>query len=119
MRGDAAAAEVQDALVRECAGRVDVVLSDMAPKLTGVRARDAAASAALAEAAFALAERVLKPRGRLLVKVFQSPETEAALARMRLQFRTFKLTHSDATRKGSAEHYAVGIDFRAGAPAGD
>jgi hypothetical protein len=38
---------------------------------------------------------------------------------MRPQFRTFKLTHSDATRKGSAEHYAVGIDFRAGAPAGD
>jgi 23S rRNA (uridine2552-2'-O)-methyltransferase len=111
VRGDVGEAQVQESLARECAAGVDVLLSDLAPKLTGVKARDQARSAELVEVAAALAERLLKPHGNLLVKVFQSEDVEPALTRLRHRFRTFKLTRAEATRKGSAEHYAIAIDY--------
>jgi 23S rRNA (uridine2552-2'-O)-methyltransferase len=112
IHGDAAAAEIQEKIATECAGGADVLLSDMAPKLTGIKARDQARSAALVDVAVDLAERVLKPRGNLLIKVFQSEDVEPALSRLRRRFRTVKLTRTEATRKGSAELYALALDFR-------
>lgn len=111
IHGDVENAQVRESVVAACLPGVDVLLSDLAPKLSGVKARDQARSAALAEVAFELAERVLKPRGTLLVKIFQSADVEPALARARRRFRTLKLTRPEATRKGSAESYAIGLDF--------
>lgn len=112
IKGDARAPETQEEVLRRSEGRVDVLLSDMAPKLTGVRARDAAQANELACSALAVAERVLRPDGRLLLKVFMSEETEQLLAEARRCFRSAKLTRCDATRKGSAELYLVGLGFR-------
>jgi len=109
--GDAREAAIEAEIRRRCAGRVDVVLSDMAPQLSGVRDRDAVRAAELAEAAVAIAGRLLGPGGRLLVKLFSAPETEPIVAAARKRFRTVKLTRPEASRKGSAEHYLVCLGF--------
>jgi 23S rRNA (uridine2552-2'-O)-methyltransferase len=112
VQGDVADERVRESIAKECGGNIDVLLSDMAPKLTGVRARDQARSAELVAVAVEIAEQLLRRRGNLLVKIFQSDDVEPSLARMRQRFRTVKLTRAEATRKGSAEHYAIALDFQ-------
>ena len=112
--GDACDSAIQDAVRERCGGRIDVVLSDMAPKLSGIRDRDIAQAAALAEAALAIAERLLTPGGRLLIKLFTAPETDAVVAAARRRFASVKLTRPEATRKGSAEMYLVCSGFHDG-----
>lgn len=110
--GDARDSGVQEQIRARCGGRVDVVLSDMASKLSGVRDRDTAQAIELAESALTVADRLLAPGGRLLLKLFTAPETDAVVAAARRRFRTVKITRPDATRKGSAEHYLVCLGFR-------
>lgn len=110
--GDARDPAVEEQIRTRCAGRVDVVLSDMAPGLSGVRDRDTARAIELAEAALASADRLLAPGGRCLVKLFTSPEADALVSAARSRFRTVKLTRPDATRKGSAEVYLVCLGLR-------
>jgi len=101
------------AMVRErCGGPVDVVLSDMAPQLSGVRATDEARAAELAARAFAVAELLLRPGGRLLIKLFQNDESARFVEQLRHRFKSVKLTRPEATRAGSAELYVVGEGFR-------
>ncbi len=105
--GDAREPEVQAALRQRCRGRVDVVLSDMAPKLSGVRDRDSARAAELAEAALAIAKALLSPGGRLVIKVFSGAEAEALVRAVRPSFKVAKLTKPEASRKESGEMYLV------------
>ena len=114
--GDALDAGIQERLRNACGGRIDVLLSDMAPKLSGVRDRDAARALELAEAALGIAERLLAPGGRLLLKLFTGPGSDAIVAAARRRFQTVKLTSTEATRKGSAELYMVARGFRPTAP---
>jgi 23S rRNA (uridine2552-2'-O)-methyltransferase len=88
----------------------------MAPKLTGVRTTDAARAEVLAEAAAGAALHLLRPGGRLVVKVFTSPEADALTVRLRRDFATVKRTRPDASRAGSAEMYLIALGFR---PASD
>jgi 23S rRNA (uridine2552-2'-O)-methyltransferase len=113
IRGDAADPTVQRAMRERADGRVDVVLSDMAPKLTGIRATDAARTAALAATAVDIAAGLLRPGGRLLLKVFTSPETDALVTTLRASYQTVKRTRPDATRAGSAELYVIALGYRA------
>ena len=93
---------------------MDVVLSDMAPKLSGVRDRDSARAAELAEAALSIARALLSPGGRLLVKVFSGRrDRRPGLAAARRSFATAKLTKPEASRKESAELYLVCTGFKA------
>lgn len=112
LQGDALERAVQEEALRRCSGRVDVVLSDMAPKLSGVKARDDARAEALAEGALEAARRLLRPHGHLLMKVFMTADTEALLKQVRSSFQKVKLTKPEATRKGSAELYLVALGFR-------
>jgi 23S rRNA (uridine2552-2'-O)-methyltransferase len=88
----------------------------MAPKLTGIRATDAARAGALADAAADAATQLLRPGGRLLVKVFTSAEADALATRLRRDFATVKRTRPEASRAGSAEMYLIAVGFR---PASD
>jgi 23S rRNA (uridine2552-2'-O)-methyltransferase len=112
IRGDGLERPIQEELIRRCSGRVDVVLSDMAPKLSGVKVRDDARAAVLAEGALGAARSLLRPHGHLLMKVFMTEDTEAFLQQVRAAFRKVKLTKPEATRKGSAELYLVALDLR-------
>lgn len=111
--GDAGDPAVLGELRARCRGRVDVVLSDMAPKLSGVRDRDAARAAELAAAAVAVAEQLLTPGGRLVSKVFGGAEQEA-LTLARRVFSAAKLTKPESSRKESAEMYLIATGRRGG-----
>lgn len=104
--GDAGDPVVLEQVRERCGGRVDILLSDMAPKLSGIRDRDAARAAELAETAVAIAARLVTPGGRLVMKVFSGGES-AALTLARGVFATAKLTKPESSRKESAEMYLI------------
>lgn len=112
--GDISDAETQRRMLEECGGRVDVILSDLAPKLSGVRARDEAQAEALAQTVLAVAERMLRPGGNLLIKLFMGEAATRVVGQLRSRFATVRTTRPQATRKGSSEIYAIAIDFGRG-----
>lgn len=110
--GDITDPMVQQMVAERCGAKADVLLSDLAPKLSGVRSRDEAQAQALAECVLDVAHRLLRPGGTLVIKLFTSTALEAYVQRLRDQFRTVRLTRPEATRKASAEIYAIATDFR-------
>lgn len=109
--GDAGDAEVQQKLLDAIGGPVDVVLSDLSPKLTGIRATDEAREEALVEVAIDFARRVLAPDGRLLLKLFSRVE-QSMTKRLREEFRSVTAWRPPSTRKGSSEMYVAAAGRR-------
>jgi 23S rRNA (uridine2552-2'-O)-methyltransferase len=87
---------------------VDLVLSDMAPNLSGIATMDQARVMALAELALDFACEHLTPGGAFLVKVFQGRDYPAYLAEMRKRFKTVATRKPKASRDRSAELYLLG-----------
>lgn len=112
--GDVAAPRTREQVREASGGRADVLLADLAPKLSGVRARDAAQSEALAESALQFAVHILKPGGTLVMKLFMSQNLPRLTSRLRARFRDVRTTRPAATRKGSAETYAIAAGFAGG-----
>jgi 23S rRNA (uridine2552-2'-O)-methyltransferase len=111
--GDFREAEVLAALEAKIAGRpVDVVLSDMAPNLSGVAASDAARMADLVELAIDFAARHLRPQGSLVCKVFHGSGYSQLVERFKATFRTVKAVKPRASRPKSAETFLVGIGLK-------
>ena len=115
--GDITDPTVQAQVLERCGGRVDVVLSDLAPKLSGVRARDEAQAEALTDCVLAVCRQILKPGGALVIKLFTRPDLSEIQGRLRALFGSVRLTRPQATRKGSAEVYAVAHGYRGAEPA--
>jgi len=110
--GDFHQAETLARLEAVLAGRaVDLVLSDMAPNISGIRASDQARAMALAELALDFADTHLVAGGTLLVKVFQGADYPAFLAAMKRRCRSTKVRKPEASRSKSAEHYLLGRGF--------
>jgi 23S rRNA (uridine2552-2'-O)-methyltransferase len=89
-------------------GRPDLVLSDMAPNLSGVAVADQARGMALAELAADFAIKWLQPDGAFLVKVFHGERFEAFARQMRRSFRTLHTRKPKASRGSSSEVYLLG-----------
>ncbi len=104
---DAAAAKSADGDDGASGRLADVVLSDAAPKLTGVRETDRANEERLLEAIEALLPELLAPGGSLLIKILEGPEAQAVDKRMRGRFAKAKTVKLESTRKGSTERYLV------------
>lgn len=92
--------------------RVDVVLSDMAPNLSGIAISDQARMMALAELARDFAVGQLKPAGAFLVKVFQGEGYDEFLRSLRAAFGKVVVRKPDASRGESAELYLLARDPR-------
>ncbi len=107
---DAVLAAVEKALGGSGA---DLVLSDMAPNISGVASVDQARSIALAELAMDFAVNHLKPRGDFLVKVFQGSGFEALVADLRRRFVQVMIRKPEASRSRSSEVYLVGKGLKA------
>jgi len=88
--------------------KLDLVVSDMAPNLSGVRATDQARSIHLCELALEFARVHLKPKGAFLVKVFQGAGYPEFLAAMRGVFIDVSSRKPGASRGGSSEMYLLG-----------
>lgn len=86
---------------------VDLVLSDMAPNISGVASVDQARSVGLAELALDFATNHLKPQGNFLVKVFQGSGFEQLVAEIRRRFVQVMIRKPEASRSRSNEVYLV------------
>lgn len=95
--------------VREIAGdTVDLVLSDMAPNMTGEYSVDHARSVHLARQAFDTALDVLDSGGDFVVKVFEGQDLEDFREDVEPEFQYVRMLHPDASRDSSSEVYLVG-----------
>jgi 23S rRNA (uridine2552-2'-O)-methyltransferase len=89
------------------ASKVDVVLSDMAPNLSGIGVADAARSAHLCEVALEFAQQHLKPNGALLMKAFQGSGFSQGVEQLKRAFVSVAVRKPAASRAESAETYLL------------
>jgi 23S rRNA (uridine2552-2'-O)-methyltransferase len=89
----------------------NIVLSDAAPKISGVWDVDHARSIELARAALAIAGAILAPGGKLLVKAFQGELFNNFVSDVKTKFSFVKISKPAASRKGSAEAYVIAKGF--------
>jgi len=102
---DAGLAAVEQALA---GAPVDLVLSDMAPNISGISQVDQARLMGLVELALDFAAKHLKPQGNFLVKVFQGAGFDEFVEAMRSVFVQVHTRKPEASRKGSREVYLLG-----------
>lgn len=107
LEGDVGDPAVRERVGEALGGPADLVISDLAPKLSGIAAADEARHALLVELAVDVAREWLAPDGALLVKLFMDSEYEGLVRRLRAGFASVKTRRPPSTRKGSAEIYAV------------
>ena len=108
VRGDLRDPSVREQLNKVLGGRpVDLVLSDMAPNLSGVAASDEARAQELVEIAVSVSSALLRPEGVALVKLFHGSGLEALIGAMRTVFRSVVIRKPPASRSRSSEVYAL------------
>ncbi len=92
-------------------GGADLVMSDIAPNITGTKVVDQPRSMYLVELALDMARRVLKPGGNFVCKVFQGAGFDEYLRDVRNSFERVKVMKPKASRPGSREAYLVARNF--------
>lgn len=112
LSGDVSEPAVIAAVLARAGGRCDALLSDAAPKLTGIRATDRAREEALLEAIAAAYPQLLAPGGALLVKLLECPEAHAFELGVRKRFASTKVLKPRASRKGTTERYLLARGLR-------
>ncbi|RWU12767.1 23S rRNA (uridine(2552)-2'-O)-methyltransferase RlmE [Pseudidiomarina gelatinasegens] len=113
LEGDFCDEEVLAALLSRIGGKnVDVVLSDMAPNMSGNDNVDQPRSMYLVELALDMCHQVLKPNGSFVVKVFQGQGFEEFLKDLRAAFTTVKTRKPDSSRARSREVYLVATGYK-------
>jgi 23S rRNA (uridine2552-2'-O)-methyltransferase len=112
LRGNASDPGVQERVLTLLGRKADVILSDMAPKLSGVKEADETRAMELCRTALACAQGLLRPGGRFLVKMFMGAESKEFVEEVRGVFHKVKTTRPQATRKGSAEVYMIANRFK-------
>ncbi|WP_445767967.1 23S rRNA (uridine(2552)-2'-O)-methyltransferase RlmE [Rheinheimera sp.] len=113
LQGDFREDEVLNALLSRIGGQnVDVVLSDMAPNMSGNDTTDQARSMYLVELALDMCHKVLKQNGSFVVKVFQGEGFEQYVKDVRAAFTAVKIRKPDSSRARSSETYIVATGFK-------
>ena len=112
LSGDLSNPSVDQQILEALGGRAQVVLSDAAPKLTGIRATDRAREEALLEAIEARLPALLAPGGSAVVKLLDCPEADAFRKRVARAFANSRVLKPKATRQGSTERYVLLESFK-------
>ena len=113
LHGDARDGEIQLKIKELLSGPADVVISDMAPKLSGIRDADMARAVELNHLALDVAVQLLRPGGSLLIKSFMNNELHQFTAELKRHFAEVQRTKPEATRQGSSEFYFLAKRFLA------
>ena len=111
---DVLAEDALEALDRLAPGPFDAVLSDLAPKTTGIRGTDEARSLRLAGRALDIARARGRPGSSLLLKLFMGGDFEAFRDELRKGYRQVKVVRPEATRSASVEVYLVALGLGEG-----
>ena len=101
-----------DTLLGDDKAQFDCVISDMSPKLTGIKEADQAGTVACAELALYVAEQFLKEGGSFAAKVFKGGDVETFVKNARPMFNKLIRTELKSTRKTSNEFYVIGLGFK-------
>lgn len=113
IQGDFTAEEVLNQVLERLGGsHPDLVLSDIAPNISGIDSADQAASIYLVELALDFVRRTLKPGGDFVVKVFQGAGSDAYLKDLRTSFTKVLIRKPAASRPRSREVYVVARGFK-------
>ena len=112
LSGDFSNSAAEQEILEALGGRAQVVLSDAAPKLTGIRATDRAREEVLLEAIESLIPRLLAPAGSAVVKLLDCPEADAFRKRLAKRFEKSRVLKPKATRPGSTERYLLLESFK-------
>lgn len=99
--------EVDPQGLRREIGPMDVVMSDLAPKTSGIKSVDSARSMELVRKASEIAFWLLPSGGQFLCKVFEGEDLKGFRTDITRRFKTAKLFRAEATRKGSREIYLI------------
>ena len=111
LSGDIRSEEIQRRIKALIGGPAHCVLSDMAPKLSGIRDADMARCLELNRIALAVAHQLLRLGGALLVKSFISEDLQLFSAELKQHFSAVQRTKPEATRQGSSEFYFLAKDY--------
>jgi len=117
IQADALSDEALELLRAELPGEADVLLSDMAPRSTGIRELDHARQIELAGRALELARELVRPGGRAFVKASQGALLSKLLSTFRRSFRSVRCFKPGASRPESPEIYIIALGLRKGAGA--
>lgn len=113
LQGDFRQEKVLDALLSRVGdGKVDVVLSDMAPNMSGTGGVDQPRAMYLVELALDMCHQVMAPNGCFAVKVFQGEGFEEYMKSVRAAFKTVKTRKPDSSRARSREVYLVATGYK-------
>jgi 23S rRNA (uridine2552-2'-O)-methyltransferase len=112
VQADITATETEQRIMEYLGRPADSVISDLAPKLTGIRDTDEARSLELNRTALEIAKRLLRAGGSFLIKSFVSEELRTFSTELDKQFGSVQRTRPDASRKGSSEIYLFAKDYR-------
>jgi 23S rRNA (uridine2552-2'-O)-methyltransferase len=110
--GDILDAAVTARVQNELGGRADLVTSDLAPKLTGIAARDEVRSRELIDSALSFAATILKPGAAMVTKLFMGAEFKDIVDSFKRHFGKVEVTRTKASRPGSSELYIIAREFR-------
>ncbi len=114
IQGDFTEQSVFDQIMQAVGGRpVDLVISDMAPNMSGMASIDQPGAMYLVELALDMARQVLKPNGQFVAKVFQGDGFDEYVKDVRESFNKVMIRKPKASRPRSREVYVVGKGFRA------
>jgi len=113
IQGDLTSGDSQRRIEELLGSRADCVLSDLSPRLSGIRDRDLSRSLALVQLAFRIVARFLRRGGHFLVKTFEGEGTRDFYRELEQRFDSLQRARPEATRKGSSEIYLVARGFKA------
>lgn len=114
IEGDARSEEMLAQLDSLVPDKFHSIISDMSPKLTGIREADMFGSVACAEACLEIAKHLLLPNGSFVVKLFKSQESDNFVKAVRPLFDKIKRCELESTRSTSKEFYFVGLGWHPG-----
>jgi 23S rRNA (uridine2552-2'-O)-methyltransferase len=111
LQGDVMSEEFEQKIKEVLGGAAQCLLSDLAPRLSGIRDADTARSLELNRTALTVATRLLRPGGILVIKSFVNEELQAFTLEIKKYFRSVQRTRPEATRQGSSEFYFCARGF--------
>lgn len=111
IKADVMEEELLKRLLESMPRKADAILSDLSPKISGVWSVDHLRQIELCERILELAPILLRPRGSMVVKLFEGEMVNQFVGRVRRSFRGTKLFKPKASRKESSEMYLVALGF--------